>query len=55
MIRGETIKHSSYKKRSNVQEVNLEKEIKQLEEQVQNNLNNIPLEEMLLLVDKKNQ
>ena len=56
MIRGETIKYSSYKKKcNNEQEVNLEKEIKQLEEQVQNNLNNTTMEEILLLEDKKNK
>ena len=54
MIRGETIKYSSYKKKQiTEQEVTLEREIKQLEEQVQNNLNDISMDEILLLNDKK--
>ena len=54
MIRGETIKYSSYKKKQiTEQEVTLEREIKQLEEQVQNNLKDISMDEILLLNDKK--
>ena len=54
MIRGETIKYSSYKKKQiTEQEMTLEREIKQLEEQVQNNLNDISMDEILLLNDKK--
>ena len=54
MVRGETIKYSSYRKKQiTEQEVTLEREIKQLEEQVLNNLNDISMDEILLLNDKK--
>ena len=54
MIRGETINYSSYeKKQITEKEVTLEREIQQLEEQVQNNLNDISMGEIMLLNDKK--
>ena len=53
-IRGETIKYSSYKKKQNSeQELKLENDIKHLEERVKKDLNNISLEEILLLNEKK--
>ena len=54
MIRGETIKYSSFKKKQkNEQEINLDREIKELEERVQNNLNSISMEDITLLNNKK--
>ena len=53
VIRGETIKYSSYKKKvSEEKEVKLEKDIKHLEEKVQTNINEISNEEILLLQEK---
>ena len=53
VIRGETIKDSSYKKKvSEEKKVKLEKDIKHLEENVQTNINEISNEEILLLQEK---
>ena len=55
MIRGETIKYSSYKKKNNEQEEKqLENEIQLLEQSVMNNLNEASADDIKTLDDKRN-
>ena len=55
MIRGETIKYSSYKKKNNEkEEKHLENEIQLLEQSVMNNLNEASADDIKTLDDKRN-
>ena len=55
MIRGETIKYSSYKKKNNEkEEKQLENEIQLLEQSVMNNLNEASADDIKTLEDKRN-
>ena len=55
MIRGETIKYSSYKKKNNEkEEKQLENEIQLLEQSVMNNLNEASADDIKTLDDKRN-
>ena len=54
MIRGETIKYSSYKKKNNEkEEKQLENEIQLLKQTVMNNLNEASADDIKTLDDKK--
>ena len=55
MIRGETIKYSSFKKKKQIEEEKqLEKEIENIEAKITNNLNEITEEDINILEEKKN-
>ena len=55
MIRGETIKYSSIKKKENMQEeIKLEKEILEIEENINNNTLNIHINDLNSLEEKRN-
>ena len=56
MIRGETIKYSSIKKKENMQEeIKLEKEILEIEENINNNTLNIHIYDLNSLEEKRNR
>ena len=56
MIRGETIKYSSIKKKENMQEeIKLEKEILEIEENINNNTLNIHINDLNSLEEKRNR
>ena len=56
MIRGETIKYSSIKKKENMQEeIKLEKEILEIEENINNNTLNIHINNLNSLEEKRNR
>ena len=56
MIRGETIKYSSIKKKENMQEeIKLVKEILEIEENINNNTLNIHINDLNSLEEKRNR